>query len=177
MQVMGRLRPGWEPGITLMSSRPTFLQRGWRVGVRPGAIPSIWGRRSTAGVGRVRPPNPGRGSFLAPRRWAWCDGPAAEPRPLRNRARCARSDWRPSVSVCHDMPRLPRITSEATLRALRAAGWQEVRRRGSHVILHHASRPGRVTVPVHAGVILKPKTLLSILEQAGVSVEEVVNLL
>lgn len=75
------------------------------------------------------------------------------------------------------MPRLPRITSEATLRALRAAGWQEVRRRGSHVILHRASRPGRVTVPVHAGVILKPKTLLSILEQAGVSVEEWVNLL
>ena len=36
---------------------------------------------------------------------------------------------------------------------------------------------GRVTVPVHAGVILKPKTLLSILEQAGVSVEEFVNLL
>src|SRR5437879_6710195 len=68
------------------------------------------------------------------------------------------------------MPRLPRITSEATLRALRAAGWHEGRRRGSHVILHHASRPGRVTVPVHAGVILKPKTLLSILEQAGVSV-------
>ena len=97
--------------------------------------------------------------------------------PLRNCACCARSDWRPSVGVCHDMPRLPRITSEATLRALRAAGWQQVRRRGSHVILHHASRPGRVTVPVHAGVILKPKTLLSILEQAGLSVEEFVNLL
>ena len=114
---------------------------------------------------------PGPGLLPAPRRWASCDGAAAEPRWL------SRFDWRPSVSVCHDMPRLPRITSEATLRALRAAGWQEVLRRGSHVILHHASRPGRVTVPVHAGVILKPKTLLSILEQAGVSVEEFVNLL
>jgi predicted RNA binding protein YcfA (HicA-like mRNA interferase family) len=75
------------------------------------------------------------------------------------------------------MPRLPRITGEAALRALRAAGWQEVRRRGSHIILHHADRPGRVTIPVHAGVTLKPKTLLSILDQAGVSVDELVNLL
>jgi hypothetical protein len=48
---------------------------------------------------------------------------------------------------------------------------------GSHVILHHADRPGRVTIPVHAGVTLKPKTLLSILDQAGVSVDELVNLL
>jgi predicted RNA binding protein YcfA (HicA-like mRNA interferase family) len=42
---------------------------------------------------------------------------------------------------------------------------------------HHADRPGRVTIPVHAGVTLKPKTLLSILDQAGVSVDELVNLL
>jgi hypothetical protein len=44
-------------------------------------------------------------------------------------------------------------------------------------ILHHADRPGRVTIPVHAGVTLKPKTLLSILDQAGVSIDELVNLL
>ena len=75
------------------------------------------------------------------------------------------------------MARLPRITGEAALRALRAAGWQEVRRRGSHVILHHGSQPGRVTVPVHTGVILKPKTLQSILDQAGVSIDEFINLL
>jgi len=34
-----------------------------------------------------------------------------------------------------------------------------------------------VTVPVHAGEILYPKTLLSILEQAGLSVEEFRELL
>src|SRR5947207_8469033 len=45
--------------ITLLSSRPTFLPRGRRVGVRPGATPSIRGHRSTAGIDRVRPPNPG----------------------------------------------------------------------------------------------------------------------
>jgi predicted RNA binding protein YcfA (HicA-like mRNA interferase family) len=40
------------------------------------------------------------------------------------------------------------------------------------VILHHGDvRGGRVTVPVHAGTILKPKTLQSILDQAGIDVE------
>jgi predicted RNA binding protein YcfA (HicA-like mRNA interferase family) len=75
------------------------------------------------------------------------------------------------------MPRLPRITGDEALRALRKAGWREVRRRGSHVMLHHESRPGRVVVPVHAGAILKPKTLLSILDQAGIDSEQLRGLL
>ena len=75
------------------------------------------------------------------------------------------------------MTRLSRITGDDALRALRKAGWREVRRRGSHVILHHESRPGRVVVPVHAGAILKPKTLLSILDQAGIDAEELRRLL
>jgi len=53
----------------------------------------------------------------------------------------------------------------------------EARRRGSHVLLRHSQRTGRVTVPVHAGAILKPKTLLSILDQAGITVEELRDLL
>ncbi|HEY8814152.1 MAG TPA: type II toxin-antitoxin system HicA family toxin [Candidatus Dormibacteraeota bacterium] len=75
------------------------------------------------------------------------------------------------------MPRLPRITGDEALRALRKAGWREVRRRGSHVMLHHENRPGRVVVPVHAGGILKPKTLLSILDQAGIDAEQLRGLL
>ena len=75
------------------------------------------------------------------------------------------------------MPRLPRITGDEALRALRKAGWREVRRRGSHVMLHHETRPGRVVVPVHVGAILKPKTLLSILDQAGIDAEQLRGLL
>jgi len=67
---------------------------------------------------------------------------------------------------------LPRITGDEALQALRKAGWREARRRGSHVTLHHVSRPGRVVVPVNAGAILKPKTLVSILDQAGVDAEQ-----
>lgn len=75
------------------------------------------------------------------------------------------------------MPRLPRITGAEAVRALEKAGWREARRRGSHVLLRPAERKGRVTVPVHAGAILKPKTLLSVLDQAGIGVEELRGLL
>jgi predicted RNA binding protein YcfA (HicA-like mRNA interferase family) len=44
-------------------------------------------------------------------------------------------------------------------------------------MLHHESRAGRVVVPVHAGRILKPKTLLSILDQAGIDADELRGLL
>jgi len=76
------------------------------------------------------------------------------------------------------MPRQPRISGSDAARALTRAGWQLARQRGSHVLLRHPDRPGRmVTVPVHAGRILKPKTLASILEQAGVTVDDFRRLL
>ncbi len=74
-------------------------------------------------------------------------------------------------------PRLPRITAVELLRALRRAGWQPVRQSGSHVTLKHSIKPGSVTVPRHATVIIKPKTLSSILEQAGLTVNELRELL
>lgn len=67
------------------------------------------------------------------------------------------------------VPRQPRVTGIEVLRALQRAGWRETRRRGSHVILHHESRPGRVVVPIHVGTVLKPKTLASILDQVGIT--------
>ena len=76
------------------------------------------------------------------------------------------------------MPRLPRLTGNEVLRALRRAGWMLDRVRGSHHVLVHPSRPGvTVTVPVHAGENLKPKTLSAILDQAGLTVDEFVKLL
>jgi predicted RNA binding protein YcfA (HicA-like mRNA interferase family) len=63
------------------------------------------------------------------------------------------------------MPRAPRITGKDALRVLvRDFGWYVARQAGSDVHLKHASRPGRVTVPLHAGDILKPKTLATILD-------------
>jgi predicted RNA binding protein YcfA (HicA-like mRNA interferase family) len=70
------------------------------------------------------------------------------------------------------MPRVPRITGKQALRALVQAGWRPVRQRGSHVVLRHRTHPGRVVVPVHAGVVLKSKTLASILDQAGIRMDK-----
>jgi predicted RNA binding protein YcfA (HicA-like mRNA interferase family) len=74
-------------------------------------------------------------------------------------------------------PRSPCITAVEFLRALKHAGLQPVRQSGSHVTLKHPNKPGSVTVPKHANIIIKPKTLSSILEQAGLTTNELRELL
>lgn len=73
------------------------------------------------------------------------------------------------------MPRLPRITGDQALRVLVRAGWKPVRQRGSHVVLCHRAHLGRVVVPLHAGLVLKPKTLASILDQAGMRANKLLD--
>ncbi len=59
-----------------------------------------------------------------------------------------------------------------------ARGWTTSRQSGSHVILVHPERAGaRVVVPVHAGRILKPKTLAAILKSAEIAGDELPGLL
>lgn len=74
-------------------------------------------------------------------------------------------------------PKMPRITASQLMRALKQDGWQQVRQSGSHVILKHPDRPGRVTVPIHTNKILKLQTLESILEQANMTVNDLLELL
>lgn len=75
-------------------------------------------------------------------------------------------------------PQLPRITGTEVIRALRQAGWYPHYQRGSHVYLRHPDRPNmRVTVPIHSGVTIKPKTLQSILKQAGLNMADFQELL
>ena len=73
--------------------------------------------------------------------------------------------------------KLPRITAAELLRALRRDGWYGVRQSGSHLTLRHPTKSGYVTVPSHAGVILKPKTLSSVLKQAGLTSDDLRKLL
>jgi predicted RNA binding protein YcfA (HicA-like mRNA interferase family) len=74
-------------------------------------------------------------------------------------------------------PRQPRITAAQLLRALRRDGWEIERQRGGHAQLAHTRKPGLITVPRHPGEILKSKTLAAILEQAGLSVDDLRRLL
>ena len=70
--------------------------------------------------------------------------------------------------------RLPRVTGKGVVRALERAGWAQTQAGSgsSHRQLIHPSRAGKGTVAIHAGEIVSPQTLKRILEQAGMAVDE-----
>ena len=72
--------------------------------------------------------------------------------------------------------RLPRLTADELLRVLRRDGWYVTRQAGSHAVLRHTTKPGRVVVPVHASTDVKLGTLAGILADAGLSAEDVEKL-
>jgi predicted RNA binding protein YcfA (HicA-like mRNA interferase family) len=71
------------------------------------------------------------------------------------------------------MPKLPRISGKNCCKALTALGFEEVRQRGSHVVMRRGE--SGCVVPLHK--VLKIGTLSGILKQAGVSVEELIEAL
>lgn len=68
--------------------------------------------------------------------------------------------------------KLPTLTAVEILRALRSAGWYEVRQRGSHVIMRHDERDNDVIVPYHRGKDIPTGTLHSIIRQTGMTRDE-----
>ncbi|HOI58134.1 MAG: type II toxin-antitoxin system HicA family toxin [Methanoculleus sp.] len=68
--------------------------------------------------------------------------------------------------------KLPRTTGAKVVGALRKAGFEVVGTRESHHYLYHAQRDVIVTVPVHPKQTLAPRTLQTILFQAGITVDE-----
>ncbi len=76
------------------------------------------------------------------------------------------------------MSDFPAITGLDMVKALQRGGFSVVRQRGSHVRLAlKTNESRRVTVPVHAGRTLKLGVVMTILEQAGWSVDDLRNLL
>ncbi len=74
------------------------------------------------------------------------------------------------------MTMLPALTGKALATALRKAGFEVVRIKGSHHFLHHTD--GRTTVvPVHAGETLGPGLLSKILRDTDISREALLKLL
>ncbi|MBI2864348.1 MAG: type II toxin-antitoxin system HicA family toxin [Chloroflexi bacterium] len=75
-------------------------------------------------------------------------------------------------------PRLPRVNGSDVERALRRVGWQEIRHTGAHIHLVHPAHPGKlVTVSVHRGKIVPQGTLKAILASAGLTADELRDLL
>jgi predicted RNA binding protein YcfA (HicA-like mRNA interferase family) len=74
--------------------------------------------------------------------------------------------------------RLPSLRGDAVVRALRKAGFEVVRIKGSHHIMEHAEDPTRRTVvPVHAGRDVKRGLLRKIIDDAHFTVDEFCDLL
>ena len=73
------------------------------------------------------------------------------------------------------MPRMPRISSKEAIRALERLGFDQVRQTGSHVVMKQETEDGEIgcVVPLHRE--LKIGTLSSILKQAQISIEELID--
>jgi predicted RNA binding protein YcfA (HicA-like mRNA interferase family) len=74
-------------------------------------------------------------------------------------------------------PKLPSVNARQLIRALKKAGFEEQRQRGSHLHLKRDSDGKRVTVPVHKGRSIPTGTLRAILRDADISVETFLELL
>ena len=73
------------------------------------------------------------------------------------------------------MPKLPRRRGREVIAALRRAGFTVVRIKGSHHFLKHSD--GRCTVvPVHAGEIIGPGLMKTILDDAEITIEQFLEL-
>jgi predicted RNA binding protein YcfA (HicA-like mRNA interferase family) len=71
-------------------------------------------------------------------------------------------------------PALPVISGAAAVKALEKAGFRVRRQTGSHIILRRDNPFAQVTVPNHK--VLDRGTLRAIIKQAGLGVDEFVNL-
>lgn len=71
------------------------------------------------------------------------------------------------------MPKLPRVSGAAIVRALERLGFEKLRQSGSHVIMRRGAKG--CVVPMHGEV--KTGTLAGVLRQADVSAEEFISAL
>ena len=73
------------------------------------------------------------------------------------------------------MPKIPPVPPEKLIKILKAAGFVEVRQKGSHIILKKEKK--LVVVPIHKGRMLKRGLVRIIIKEAGIDREEFLNLL
>ena len=70
------------------------------------------------------------------------------------------------------MSQLPQVEARRLVRALKRLGFVEARQTGSHLILKRLHPPARAVVPMHHGRNLKRRTLQAIIDEAGISVND-----
>ncbi|MEK6745375.1 MAG: type II toxin-antitoxin system HicA family toxin [Nitrospirota bacterium] len=70
-------------------------------------------------------------------------------------------------------PKLPRLTAKQLIKKLQEHGYVLSSSEGSHRHFSHPEKPGKFTIPVHAGKIIGPGLLKAILRQARLKPEDI----
>ena len=74
-------------------------------------------------------------------------------------------------------PRLPVVDAKDLARVARKLGFVLDRQKGSHAVFLRENDRARIVIPMHSGTAIRPKTLLGILEDMGITVDELRDLL
>ena len=72
---------------------------------------------------------------------------------------------------------LPRLKGKRVIRALEKGGFLQDRQKGSHVVMRNPITKFLTVVPVHGGEEISKPLLMDIIKQAGLNVEQFVDLL
>ncbi len=75
------------------------------------------------------------------------------------------------------MPKLPSVTGKDAVKAFQALGFEVKRIKGSHHMMVKTGHRFVLSVPVHGNERLKKGTLRSLINDAGVTVEEFIDVL
>lgn len=75
------------------------------------------------------------------------------------------------------MPKIPRISGQEAIRAFQKVGFVVDRVRGSHHIMKRENHPFHLSIPVHPGKTVGTGLLKSQIENAGLTVEQFIELL
>ncbi|MGD9614155.1 MAG: type II toxin-antitoxin system HicA family toxin [Alphaproteobacteria bacterium] len=76
------------------------------------------------------------------------------------------------------MTDLPSVNAARLIRALQRAGFYVHHTTGGHYVLKHPDRPAvRIVVPYHGSADIKRGVLRSILQQAGLTADDLLDLL
>lgn len=75
------------------------------------------------------------------------------------------------------MPRVPRISGEKAVAAFKKAGFEIARVKGSHHIMKKAGHRFTLSIPVHAGRTVGVGLLSSQIADAGLTLEQFIELL
>jgi predicted RNA binding protein YcfA (HicA-like mRNA interferase family) len=74
-------------------------------------------------------------------------------------------------------PKRPVVEARDLARAVRKLGFELDRQKGSHAVYVRLSDRARVVIPMHTGRAIHPKTLAGILEDLGITSDELRKLL